>query len=602
MARTIFMLSGIIIFFASIASAAVVEHTLVVNIASDYYFSFACYISQCHYRNRQYPNFISFQSQVENLTVRKLCDEQVIVAVNGSMPGPTLRLSEGDTLIVHVHNHSPYNMTIHWHGVFQLQSAWSDGPAYMTQCPILPGNSYTYNFTITTQEGTLWWHAHVSWLRATVYGALIIRPRPPRAYPFPKPHKEIPIILGEWFDGNVVDLENNALASGTGVPESSAYTINGRAGDLYPCSNESKHTFKFDVEQGKTYLLRIINAALNNQLFFKIARHNMTVVNIDAAYTNSYNTDMVVLAPGQTTDVLFTANQPKRDYYMAARPYASAPNVSFDNTTTRGIIHYRGANSSVPEMPVLPAFDDNLAAHKFYGDLTSLLSSPHWVNCPRTIDEHLFITIGLGLSECGGNSTCNNPFGSQFRFSANMNNLSFVLPSTLSMLEAFYSGVQGIYTEDFPSRPPLEFNYTDRSLAGSVPLMFTPKGTHVKRLRYNATVQIVMQNTALLTIENHPIHFHGHNFYVIGHGFGNYNETRDPKNFNLVNPQERNTIAVPVGGWAAIRFRANNPGVWFFHCHLDAHLPWGLGTAFVVENGPTPETSLPPPPPDLPRC
>ena len=85
------------------------------------------------------------------------------------------------------------------HGIFQRLTAWADGPEYVAQCPIVPGNSYTYKFNITGQEGTLWWHAHSSWLRATVYGALIIRPRLGHTYPFPKPHKEFPILLGIYF-------------------------------------------------------------------------------------------------------------------------------------------------------------------------------------------------------------------------------------------------------------------------------------------------------------------------------------------------------------------------------------------------------------------
>ena len=80
--------------------------------------------------------------------------------------------------------------------MFQLLSAWADGPSMVTQCPIPPGGKYTYKFELLRQEGTLWWHAHVSFLRATVYGALIIRPRSGHPYPFPKPHREVPILLG----------------------------------------------------------------------------------------------------------------------------------------------------------------------------------------------------------------------------------------------------------------------------------------------------------------------------------------------------------------------------------------------------------------------
>lgn len=83
------------------------------------------------------------------------------------------------------------------HGVRQLRTGWADGPAYITQCPIPPGQSYVYNFTITGQRGTLLWHAHILWLRATVHGALVILPKRGVPYPFPAPHKEVNVILGE---------------------------------------------------------------------------------------------------------------------------------------------------------------------------------------------------------------------------------------------------------------------------------------------------------------------------------------------------------------------------------------------------------------------
>ncbi|XP_030924270.1 laccase-7-like [Quercus lobata] len=541
---------------------------------------------------------------VQNLTVRRLCNEQVITAVNGSLPGPTIRVQEGDILVVHVFNKSPYNITIHWHGIFQKLSGWADGPEYVTQCPIVPGNCYTYKFKITGQEGTLWWHAHSSWLRATVHGALIIHPKSGHSYPFPKPDKEVPILFGEWWNANVIDVENQGLATGGAPNNSDAFTINGKPGDLYPCSE--KQTYKLKVVEGKTYMLRIINAALNNQLFFKIANHKMTVVAIDASFTEQYVTDVVVIAPGQTTDVLVTADQPVGSYYMAATPYASAANVSFDNTTTRGIIVYEGSTSANPLMPVLPASNDTLTAHKFYSNLTGLAGGPHWVPVPRQVDEHMFITFGINLAPCRsnvtGNPTCQGPLNQSL--SASMNNVSFVLPSTskLSMLQAFFFDVGGVYTTDFPNKPPVKFDYTNPNISLDRSLIFAPKATKVKTLKYNSTVEIVLQNTAFVGIENHPIHIHGFNFHVLAQGFGNYDSVNDQGKFNFVNPQTRNTIAVPVGGWAVIRFQANNPGIWLVHCHLDVHLPWGLAMAFEVENGPTISSILPPPPADLPQC
>ena len=86
------------------------------------------------------------------------------------------------------------------HGLFQRGTQWADGPEMVTQCPICPGGRYTYRYNVTGQEGTLWWHAHSSMLRATVHGAIVIRPRNgDHGYPFPKPHKEEIIMLGTYY-------------------------------------------------------------------------------------------------------------------------------------------------------------------------------------------------------------------------------------------------------------------------------------------------------------------------------------------------------------------------------------------------------------------
>ncbi|KAM2088795.1 hypothetical protein ACFX1T_032828 [Malus domestica] len=566
MARLAFVLACVLALLASsVASGAIVEHSFNVN----------------------------------NLTVSRLCQNQSITVVNGSYPGPAIYARDGDTLIVHVLNQSPYNISIHWHGIFQLLSPWADGPVYVTQCPIRPGQSYTYKFNITGQEGTLWWHAHISWLRATVHGALIIHPKAGRSFPFLKPAKEVPILLGEWYNGNVVDIEEEGLSKGIAPNISNAYTINGLLGDLYDCSQNQ--TYQLSVVRGKTYLLRLINAGLNTQLFFKIANHNMTVVAIDATYTTPYITDVVVTGPGQTTDVLVKFNQPIGSYYMAATPYASASDtIDFDNSTTRGIIVYKSSNSSTPIMPSMPNPHDTPLAHKFLTNLTSLAKGPQRVPVPLKVDEHMFVTIGVNLEMCPENATCQGLFNN--RLSASMNNESFVLPSNTSMLEAQFHNVSGVYTRDFPDEPPFKFDYTDTNISLDLSLIYAPKSTKVKTLKFNSTVEMVLQNIAFLAIENHPMHLHGFNFHVLAQGFGNYDPINDPKKFNLVNPQIRNTIGVPVGGWAVIRFQANNPGIWYMHCHLDVHLPWGLGMAFEVENGPTPESTLPPPPLDLPKC
>ncbi|KAG6394821.1 hypothetical protein SASPL_145411 [Salvia splendens] len=153
----------------------------------------------------------------------------------------------------------------------------------------------------------MWWHAHSDWSRATVHGSLIVYPKEGDAYPFPTPVAEIPIILGEWWKRDIEAVLSEFLASGGDPIISDAFLINGQPGDLNPCSKPD--TFKVKVDHGKTYLFRMINAVMNNIMFFKIANHNITIVGSDGSYTKPFATDYVAISPGQTIDFLLEANQ-----------------------------------------------------------------------------------------------------------------------------------------------------------------------------------------------------------------------------------------------------------------------------------------------------
>ncbi|KAK3022288.1 hypothetical protein RJ639_045395 [Escallonia herrerae] len=562
---------------------------------------------------------------VQATPVKRLCKTRNIITVNGQFPGPTLEVRNGDTLVIKVLNSARYNVTIHcaifsdpkiqlnmtlqsvlvdWksnmsisirHGIRQMRTPWADGPSYVTQCPIQPGATYTYQFKIENQEGTLWWHAHTRWLRATVYGALIIHPKLGSSYPFPVPKQELPIILGEWWNRNIIDVMRQAVFTGAAPNVSDAYTINGQPGDLYGCS--SKDTAKFYVASGETILLRVINAALNQELFFSVANHKLTVVGADAAYNKPFTTGIIMLGPGQTTNVLLTADQSPGRYYMAASPYHTAQNAAFDNTTTTAILEYKSAPrsgfSSKPTLPRLPAYNDTATVTAF----TNQLKSPSRVNVPTEIDENLFFTVGLGVVNCNPGPRCQGP--NNTRFAASMNNISFVLPRRTSLLQAYYQNIPGVYTTDFPPVPPRQFDYTGNVSRALWQPIFKTK---LYKLKYGSKVQIVLQDTAIISTEDHPIHLHGYHFYIVGQGFGNFNPGRDASKFNLIDPPQRNTINVPVGGWSVIRFVADNPGVWLMHCHIDSHLTWGLAMNFLVENGVGESQSIEPPPADLPPC
>ncbi|KAL5546163.1 hypothetical protein UlMin_005850 [Ulmus minor] len=584
-------------------------------------FFFFCFIGFLSFGAEAAVKKYQFDIQVKN--VSRLCHAKPIVTVNGMFPGPTIYVREGDRVLINVTNHAQYNISIHWyiylciiisiythttflrktlhlfillilyilcrHGLKQFRNGWADGPAYITQCPIKTGNSYTYDFNVTDQRGTLWWHAHILWLRATVYGAFVIMPKQGTPFPFPQPYQETNIVLGEWWNSDVETLVKQANKLGLPPPTSDAHTINGKPGPLFPCSE--KHTFAMEVEKGKTYLLRIINAALNDELFFAIAGHNMTVVEIDAVYTKPHTTQAILIAPGQTTNVLIKANQAPNRYFMAARAFMDAP-IPVDNKTVTAILQYKGIpNTVLPILPQLPASNDTNLAINYNNHLKSLNTPNFPAKVPLKIDRHLLYTIGLGQNSC---PTCQN--GTQL--TASLNNITFVMPK-IGLLQAHYFNISGVFEATFPDRPPVPFNYTGAPLTVN---LGTSLGTRVSKLAYNSTVELVLQDTNLLTVESHPFHLHGYNFFVVGSGIGNFDPSKDPAKFNLVDPPERNTVQVPTGGWTAIRFRADNPGVWFMHCHLELHTMWGLKMAFVVENGKSPNESVLPPPKDLPRC
>jgi len=74
-------------------------------------------------------------------------------------------------------------------------------------------------------------------------------------------------------------------------------------------------------------------------------------------------------------------------------------------------------------------------------------------------------------------------------------------------------------------------------------------------------------------------HLHGHVFWILGTGDGDY--VPGASQFNTVNPPRRDTLTIPGYGWAGIRFVADNPGLWAFHCHIGWHMAAGLLMQFA---------------------
>ncbi|KAF4438352.1 hypothetical protein F53441_12820, partial [Fusarium austroafricanum] len=107
-----------------------------------------------------------------------------MLLVNGQSPGPVLEINQDDLVVVKVHNQSPNDLTIHYHGLEMKGTPWTDGVPGVTQHPIKPGCSFTYKFH-ATQYGSFWYHSHFrGQIEDGLYGAIVIHPRPYEPNPF----------------------------------------------------------------------------------------------------------------------------------------------------------------------------------------------------------------------------------------------------------------------------------------------------------------------------------------------------------------------------------------------------------------------------------
>jgi len=219
-------------------------------------------------------------------------------AFNRQVPGPRIRITEGDRVRINVTNRLPEGTTVHWHGLI-LPNAM-DGPAEITQKPIEPGNTFSYEFT-TEQAGTYFYHTHARVDRQQslgLYGALIIDPKDPRQDA--KADTEYVIQLQEWLQR--AGLTYPAMLMEGALPN--YFTINGKA---YP-STDTIH-----LKVGQTVKLRFIGS--NNNFVHPMHVHGgpFTVVARDGQALPpqaQFDADTVNVGPGQRYDVIWRARQP----------------------------------------------------------------------------------------------------------------------------------------------------------------------------------------------------------------------------------------------------------------------------------------------------
>ncbi|XP_065006759.1 L-ascorbate oxidase-like [Musa acuminata AAA Group] len=501
------------------------------------------------------------------------CFKKLAVTINGQTPGPTINAQQGDTIVVRVKNSLlTENVAIHWHGIRQIGTPWFDGTEGVTQCPIVAGDTFVYRFVVD-RPGTYLYHAHYGMQRsAGLYGLIRVAVPDGVVEPFAYDYDRS-IILNDWWHNSTYE-QATGLASipFVWVGEPQSLLINGRgkfncslAGPTAVCNatNPECSPYVLTVVPGKTYRLRIASITSLSALNFEIEGHNMTVVEADGHYVKPFVIKNLNIYSGETYSVLFTADRdPSRNYWLAMNVISRKPGTP---TGTAVLNYYPNHPRKSPPTspPVGPPWDD--AAYRF-NQSHAIRSHPDYVHPPPLTSDRMIILLNT-----------QNRVDGYTRWS--LNNVSFNMPHTPYLI-ALKENLRHV----FDQRPaPETYDYRNYDIHSVPENHNATTGTSIYRLDFNSTVDVILQNANMIEAnksETHPWHLHGHDFWVLGYGSGKFDPEVHPKEYNLVDPIMKNTVPLHYYGWTAIRFRADNPGAWAFHCHIESHFFMGMGIVF----------------------
>ncbi|KAJ5091272.1 hypothetical protein NUU61_006142 [Penicillium alfredii] len=523
-----------------------------------------------------------------------------VYLINKLFPGPTIEARSGDTLIISVTNALPEEaVALHWHGL-HISNAM-DGAAGVSQCLIAPGNQFVYNVTIPShQSGTFWYHAHSGVARADgLYGGLVVHAPASKsavrglmsqsridshrfAY-----DKELLLLIGDWYHRQATDVLAWYILPGSygNEPVPDSLLING-AGHFdcsmavparpVDCINQQLNPSFLDLDRDTTYRIRVVNTGAIAGISLVFEREQLDLIQVDSVDVelsrekgiNSIGT----LFPGQRMDFVLRPPQ--------GSGKQSSMTVQLDQECFKYINPALTPDQMIPINYETPSLSD---APETYPNVR------HHIN----IEE---VPSAASLLQH--------------------------LPIKAQQTHVVYTKIQKMARNH--NVPFGYFNHTTwkPQKDPAVPLVSLPRGKWDENQfafttgPESAWVDLVVNN---LDEGPHPFHLHGHHFYVLAvHeadvGWGSFNpfvdavppgqvpaeaqpDMRSSKNgenhpsifypYDLTHAFLRDNVHIPSRGFAVLRFHANNPGVWMFHCHILWHLATGMAMLIDVQGDPT---------------
>ena len=214
----------------------------------------------------------------------------------GAVPGPALRVKQGERVRVLFENQLPRETTVHWHGV-RVPHAM-DGVPHLTQHPVAPGGRFTYEFD-AADAGTYWYHSHVQsaeQLERGLYGTLVVDEREA-----PAVHRDVTWVLDDWrvtADGRLHENFGNLHDMSHAGRIGNVITVNGSVQD------------KFAVRAGERLRLRLVNVANARIFALRFQGHRPHIIAIDGQPVAPHEPagGRVVVAPGMRCDIVLEAS------------------------------------------------------------------------------------------------------------------------------------------------------------------------------------------------------------------------------------------------------------------------------------------------------
>ncbi|KAL4235459.1 multicopper oxidase [Mactra antiquata] len=425
-------------------------------------------------------------------------------------------------------------------------------------------------------------------------------------------------------DSSMPDHSN--MNSDSGMPDHSTMNSNssmphhsGMTTESHTMSPESPHNESnmsevphsvYNVEAGRRYRFRLIsNGLLNCPLKVSVENHTLNIIASDGYDTEPIYVDSLTIFAGERFDVVLTANQKVGNYWLHVMGLGDC---AIKNTSQSAIIRYKGAANKHPETGNDYADSDRQGkngnpmgnVHKEYVTVAEMTAekepgdvyTSHNVNRfymtlgynevsnPRFLDaEHYPLSVMMAMHT---GSHGNHLFALQ------MNYITFKMP-----MSPVLSQLGDLGEDIFCNETHTPVNCREELC----------ECVHRIKVQLNDIVELVLISDGKHGLGNHPMHLHGHSFYVLGMETLNTSITREMiKEMdirgklvrNLKNPIKKDTVMVPDGGYTIIRFKADNPGFWLFHCHVDFH--FALGMSVVVQVGEADEMTSTPN--NFPRC